>query len=107
MVTRRVIFFSKVITCAVLAQFGRSVRLLIDWSRVRSPRMVKFFEIVVVRFGSSNGRASALHAEGTEIDTLLLQDFLAEWLRRMLKAHVRKSVGSIPTDCSLFLSQLH
>lgn len=24
---------------------------------------------------------------------------LAEWLRRMLKAHVRKSVGSIPTDC--------
>ena len=27
---------------------------------------------------------------------------LAEWLRRMLKAHVRKSVGSIPTDCKLF-----
>ena len=25
---------------------------------------------------------------------------LAEWLRRMLKAHVRKSVGSIPTDCT-------
>ena len=25
---------------------------------------------------------------------------LAEWLRRMLKAHVRKSVGSIPTDCN-------
>ena len=28
---------------------------------------------------------------------------LAEWLRRMLKAHVRKSVGSIPTDCNFFL----
>jgi hypothetical protein len=27
---------------------------------------------------------------------------LAEWLRRMLKAHVRKSVGSIPTDCNIF-----
>ena len=27
---------------------------------------------------------------------------LAEWLRRMLKAHVRKSVGSIPTDCKCF-----
>ena len=27
---------------------------------------------------------------------------LAEWLRRMLKAHVRKSVGSIPTDCMIF-----
>ena len=30
---------------------------------------------------------------------------LAEWLRRMLKAHVRKSVGSIPTDCTPFLRQ--
>lgn len=30
---------------------------------------------------------------------------LAEWLRRMLKAHVRKSVGSIPTDCTPFLCQ--
>ena len=29
---------------------------------------------------------------------------LVEWLRRMLKAHVRKSVGSIPTDC-IFLDQ--
>ena len=28
---------------------------------------------------------------------------LAEWLRRMLKAHVRKSVGSIPTDCIIFV----
>ena len=27
---------------------------------------------------------------------------LAERLRRMLKAHVRKSVGSIPTDCIPF-----
>jgi hypothetical protein len=30
------------------------------------------------------------------------QAVLAEWLRRMLKAHVRKSVGSIPTDCTFF-----
>ena len=29
---------------------------------------------------------------------------LAEWLRRMLKAHVRKSVGSIPTDCMFFVN---
>ena len=29
---------------------------------------------------------------------------LAEWLRRMLKAHVRKSVGSIPTDCKFLFS---
>jgi hypothetical protein len=29
----------------------------------------------------------------------LCKAVLAEWLRRMLKAHVRKSVGSIPTDC--------
>ena len=28
---------------------------------------------------------------------------MAERLRRMLKAHVRKSVGSIPTDCISFL----
>jgi hypothetical protein len=29
---------------------------------------------------------------------------LAERLRRTLKARVRKSVGSIPTDCIIFLS---
>jgi hypothetical protein len=29
---------------------------------------------------------------------------LAERLRRTLKARVRKSVGSIPTDCIFFLS---
>ena len=31
---------------------------------------------------------------------------LAEWLRRMLKAHVRKSVGSIPTDCIFVVAGL-
>ena len=71
-------------------------------SRVRSPHGAHIF---LVWGCSSNGRASALNAEGTGIDTLLLHFFaniravLAEWLRRMLKAHVRKSVGSIPTDC--------
>ena len=27
---------------------------------------------------------------------------LAEWLRRTLKARVRKSVGSIPTECTFY-----
>ena len=35
------------------------------------------------------------------------QAVLAEWLRRMLKAHVRKSVGSIPTDCIFFSSRFY
>ena len=30
---------------------------------------------------------------------------LAEWLRRMLKAHVRKSVGSTPTVCTFLGSK--
>ena len=28
---------------------------------------------------------------------------MAEWLRRTLKARVRKSVGSIPTDCTFLI----
>ena len=28
---------------------------------------------------------------------------MAEWLRRTLKARVRKSVGSIPTECNFLL----
>ena len=38
----------------------------------------------------------------TELMEPLQRAVLAEWLRRMLKAHVRKSVGSIPTDCIVF-----
>jgi hypothetical protein len=32
-----------------------------------------------------------------------MEAVLAERLRRTLKARVRKSVGSIPTDCNYFL----
>ena len=37
------------------------------------------------------------------MDLVRVEALMAEWLRRMLKAHVRKSVGSIPTECNYFL----
>ena len=45
-------------------------------SRVRSPHGAR----VLDRGCSSNGRASALHAEGTGIDTLLLHFFATSFL---------------------------
>ena len=74
--------------------------------------IINFFENSQKEEGSDSlvVMTSALHAEGREFNPRSEQLFflysrlavLAEWLRRMLKAHVRKSVGSIPTDCNFF-----
>ena len=43
--------------------------------------------------------AVVLHVRTKLHRVFFITAVLAEWLRRTLKARVRKSVGSIPTDC--------
>ena len=68
-------------------------------------RITPFFFLARIRIERSwsSGYDRRLPSDGPGFNSRRAQFFsqavLAEWLRRMLKAHVRKSVGSIPTDC--------